>query len=152
MKNEVWNGYVYEHLVIAEKYLGRSIRSDEVVHHLDGNRSNNRHENLLVLERSQHAKLHEWLRKSDPFLKKNGEKGKNSGKPKSCKFCGKTLQDKQKDCCSVDCSGKTRRKPRPDKETLQKEIKKESFLSLGRKYGVSDNAVRKWARQYSLSW
>ncbi len=32
----------------------------------------------------------------------------------------------------------------------KKIIKNESFLQLGKKYGVSDNAVRKWAEQYGI--
>lgn len=152
MTNDTWDGYVYEHLVVAENNLGRPLRKDEVTHHLDEDRSNNRHENLLVLERGQHIKLHEWLRRGAPRLKDLDEKGKNSGKPKCCKVCELTLQDKQKDYCSQKCSGLDRRKPRPDKETLADEITKESFLALGRKYGVSDNAVRKWAKNYGLSW
>lgn len=153
MKSENWNGYVYEHLVVVEKSLGRPLREDEVTHHLDEDRSNNRHDNLLVLERGQHIKLHEWLRRGAPRLKDLGEKGKNSGKPKFCKVCELTLQDKQKDYCSIECMGLDNRKvSRPDKTTLQKEILEESFLALGRKYGVSDNAVRKWAKQYGLSW
>jgi len=38
----------------------------------------------------------------------------------------------------------------PDKETLLKEIKTTSFVQLGKKYGVSDNAVRKWAKKYGI--
>lgn len=156
MINENWNGYVYEHIVVAELYLGRSLKDNEIVHHLDGNRSNNRHENLLVLERSQHSKLEEWLRKGAPSSKVEEMNRVNSGKSKVtnsrfCCSCGKTLQDKQKICCSVECYAMPRRKvERPNKECLEKEISEMSFCALGRKYGVSDNAVRKWARAYRL--
>jgi len=39
---------------------------------------------------------------------------------------------------------------RPSRERLKSEISIMNWCSLGRKYGVSDNAVRKWARQYGL--
>lgn len=39
---------------------------------------------------------------------------------------------------------------RPPKETLIKDINSLSFLAIGRKYGVSDNAVRKWCKFYGL--
>jgi transposase-like protein len=29
------------------------------------------------------------------------------------------------------------------------EIKETSYLAVGRRYGVSDNAIRKWVRQYA---
>ena len=37
---------------------------------------------------------------------------------------------------------------RPPYEQLTSEIKATSYLAVGRKYGVSDNAVRKWVRFY----
>ena len=37
---------------------------------------------------------------------------------------------------------------RPPYEQLLAEIKRLGYLAVGRKYGVSDNAVRKWIRQY----
>jgi hypothetical protein len=39
---------------------------------------------------------------------------------------------------------------KPRKEVLIEEIKTTSFLQLGKKYGVSDNAVRKWAKSYGI--
>jgi transposase-like protein len=37
---------------------------------------------------------------------------------------------------------------RPPFEQLLAEIEATSYLAVGRKYGVSDNAVRKWVRFY----
>ena len=148
-----WNGYVYEHILIAEEFLERPLIDNEVVHHLDGNRGNNRIENLLVLNRGQHSKLHAWLQSGAPGIERSGENGVNSGKSKVafCKCCQRTLQRKQKEFCSPECSNIGRRKAeRPTKKQLERDIKSMSWLALGRKYGVSDNAVRKWARQYGL--
>jgi len=41
-----------------------------------------------------------------------------------------------------------RRVERPPHEQLLREIEETSYLAVGRKYGVSDNAIRKWVRQY----
>jgi len=42
----------------------------------------------------------------------------------------------------------TRKVERPPYEQLVRELEETSFLAVGRKYGVSDNAVRKWVRFY----
>ena len=42
------NGYVLEHILVAEKMLGRALKKGEVIHHLNHNRSDNRPENLKV--------------------------------------------------------------------------------------------------------
>ena len=52
------NGYVYEHRLVAEKTLNRILRMEEVVHHLNGKKSDNRPENLRVMTKSEHAKEH----------------------------------------------------------------------------------------------
>lgn len=51
-------GYAYEHRVVAEKKLGRRLEKGEEVHHRDGNKQNNDPENIDVLRRAEHAKIH----------------------------------------------------------------------------------------------
>ena len=48
----------YVHRYVMEQKLGRELRSDELVHHIDGNRRNNDPENLELSTRSEHAKHH----------------------------------------------------------------------------------------------
>lgn len=158
MKNENWDGYVYEHIAVAEEYLGRPLASNEIVHHLDGDRANNRHENLLVIERGQHSKLHAWLSAGALYYENIQENGENSLNVKVkpvksfCSGCGKTLQAKQLYCCSSECYALFNRKViRPSKEVLAQEVSKTSLLQLSKKYGVSDNAIRKWMKAYNLT-
>ena len=57
------NGYVFQHRLVAEDKLGRHLRNDEVVHHIDGDVTNNHPANIEVHTMSQHAKLHAKLRR-----------------------------------------------------------------------------------------
>lgn len=59
------NGYVYEHILIAEKKLGRPILPKEAVHHDDENKLNNDPENVIVLpSNSAHVALHNARRRA----------------------------------------------------------------------------------------
>jgi hypothetical protein len=67
--------------------------------------------------------------------------------------CGVRVTRRSNKYCSSECASKSRRLvERPSKEQLQKDIQSLNFLTLSKKYGVSDNAVRKWAQSYNLSY
>ena len=43
---------------VVEQFLGRKLRSDEIVHHIDGNECNNEISNLRVMSSFEHLSLH----------------------------------------------------------------------------------------------
>mgnify|MGYP000854550355 FL=1 len=52
------SGTSYKHRKIAEKLLGRSLKSNEIVHHIDHDKSNNSKSNLCVMYVSDHNDYH----------------------------------------------------------------------------------------------
>lgn len=50
--------YGLEHRLVMEEVLGRDLTADEHVHHINGDRQDNRVENLIVLTNADHQRLH----------------------------------------------------------------------------------------------
>lgn len=57
---------IMEHRMVMEEFLGRKLSRVESVHHLNGDKKDNRIENLVIVEPGEHTRLHNlrrtWLR------------------------------------------------------------------------------------------
>lgn len=63
------------------------------------------------------------------------------------RYCGTRREPGSRSNRGVPCP-ELRKVVRPVYEQLLTEIEATSYVAVGRKYGVSDNAVRKWVRFY----
>lgn len=64
-----------EHIVLAEKALGRPLKKDECIHHVEGDKTNNKPGNLIICTNSYHKMLHSrmsYLYKVEHFQKGGG--------------------------------------------------------------------------------
>lgn len=113
--------------------------------HINGNHSDNRIENLRVICPNCHSQTETF-----------GNKRFN--KQKYCIDCGCEVSRMSTRCYS--CASKNKKVVRakyrdivrPSKEELFELIKTKSFTSIGKMYGISDNAVRKWCKKYNLPY
>jgi hypothetical protein len=59
-------GYVKEHRLVIEKYVGRFLKRKECVHHIDKNKTNNHINNLMLFANSGSHLKFEWGKKVNP--------------------------------------------------------------------------------------
>lgn len=125
------SGKVRLHRYIASITLGRWLTSEEHVHHIDGNRLNNKPENLEVMSNSEHMRLHSL-------------KGRLVTELVECLECGNLT--KQKTFCSNSCKTKNQvKQPSLTKEQLEDLIWDLPYTKIALMLGMSDTGVKKAA-------
>ena len=157
MKSQNWKGWAYEHIEVATKYIGRMLRDCEEVHHLNGNTMDNRKENLLVIEKGQHTKLHEWIRRGAPYKKLYGEHSVNCGNS-YCEVCGRTLQERALRFCGASCYSKSIALSKglgdaeQQRKDLEKILKEMPMIHAAKRYGISDTALKKRCEKLNIDF
>jgi hypothetical protein len=122
-----------------------------ILDHVNGVRNDNRLENLRIVCPNCAAGLETHCGRARRTLERTRE----------CLRCGKSFRPKYRDnrYCSRTCGqrstrGSTGPRPnrrkveRPPHDRLLREIRSLGWSAVGRKYGVSDNAIRGWIRAY----
>jgi hypothetical protein len=150
------NGLVYIHIIVAEERLKRGLKDGEVVHHKDENKLNYKRNNLMIFDnKSSHSTYHACIRYNRDMIlaQVNGvwhcEMAGIDNK-RVCPVCGKLKKSRDGTVCMA-CYQKRHSANIPSKSQLVKDKQElRSFCAVGRKYNVSDNAVRKWFRKYNL--
>lgn len=72
--------------------------------------------------------------------------------PIFCSSCGKQITADSKSGLCKNCQAKTTRiVERPPVEELIRLLKETNFTQVGKKFGVTDNAIRKWCKSYGIS-
>ncbi len=110
-----------------------------ILDHINGIHTDNRLENLRIVCPNCNAGLSTHCRSS---------KKRNYIKKRYYCSCGNEISKDANKC--RDCYEKAQRKVknRPSYEQLIKEIEETNYVQVGKKYDVSDNAIRKWVKNY----
>lgn len=111
--------------------------------HINGCHNDNRLENLRWICPNCDSQL-------DTFCGRNLKKRREQ---QFCVDCGKPLTSRGPVQRCTECHHKRLRRvmERPSPEELTRMLKESSFVQVGKSFGVSDNAIRKWCKAYGLS-
>lgn len=113
-----------------------------ILDHINGINNDNRIENLRIVCPNCNAGLPTHCRGNYNIRNKYHYDRKIN----RCE-CGEVISDGSKRCKKCD-SINQRKVNRPEYGQLLNEIEKLGYVGVGRKYGVSDAAIRKWKRYY----
>ena len=124
-------GYVLEHRIVMENHIKRLLAPNEVVHHINGCKKDNRVENLEILSSSLHAKHHSLLHGKKYVELKCPECNTLFVRAKNNSHI---VNGNMYSCCSAKCRGKFSRRIQLYGITHEVEL------------AISENIVREFKR------
>jgi len=134
--NRIKHSYVLAHRVIMENHLSRLLNSEEVIHHIDGNKKNNDINNLQVMNASEHVSHHVQQR-GETMLEIKCPYCKNVfSRPKNKTHLGKKAS--KTTFCSTSCRGKFWRGVQLSRITTN-QVKSAISENILREYNSLDN-------------
>lgn len=142
-KRLVKDGLLEEKCYECDLREWRSVPISLELHHIDCNHDNNNLSNLMILCPNCHAMIHYNMNKD----KKSKKLGRKRVMRKS-RASGNLVKDVSGRNWSIDSRSKNRKVDRPSLSTLLAELEESNFTQVAKKYGVSDNAIRKWIKHY----
>lgn len=132
---------------IGEDWFGGT-KLVHILDHINGDPYDNRIENLRIVCPNCNSTLETNCvgNKIKKIYDSDNKTYKSIKTHKKCS-CGKVILKNSKSC--VKCNGEKQRKfERPDLDTLLKDVKELGYVGAGKKYGVTDNGLRKWIKKY----
>ena len=132
----------------GERWQGRPISL--ILDHINGVATDNRLENLRIVCPNCAATLDTHCGRKLRLEPRDCLLCGRSFAPKTStqRYCSRTCGQRRVKTTTYEARPQTRKVERPTLEQLQADLATMSYLAVGRKYGVSDNAVRKWLRWY----
>ena len=138
----------------TNNYGSRNYKNKEQIYHSDQEiiealqKSSTIRQALLSLNMSDaganYARVQQIIKDYNIQLSKKEIKPKNN----ICVDCGKFISNTSTRCNI--CESKSRQTFMVSREELKNLIRTQSFVQIGKKFNVSDNAIRKWCDKYNL--